>query len=89
MTSAHFIFIPSVLLVGIVIGWVLGARAARDAYAMELRKRESASGRTRGSGRSAVQRFMGSGFIVQRFGVCVPRRFESTRPMPLNRTREP
>ena len=24
MTSAHFIFIPSVLLVGIVIGWVLG-----------------------------------------------------------------
>jgi hypothetical protein len=40
MTSAHFIFIPSVLLVGIVIGWVLGSRAARDAYAAELRKRE-------------------------------------------------
>ena len=30
MTSAHFIFIPSVLLVGIVIGWILGsARRAR------------------------------------------------------------
>lgn len=40
MTSAHFIFIPSVLLVGIVIGWVLGSRAARDAFASELRKRE-------------------------------------------------
>ena len=40
MTSAHFIFIPSVLLIGIVIGWVLGSRAARDAYAAELRKRE-------------------------------------------------
>ena len=40
MTSAHFIFIPAVLLVGIVIGWVLGSRAARDAYAMELRRRE-------------------------------------------------
>jgi len=40
MTSAHFIFIPSVLLVGIVIGWVLGSRAAGDAYAAELRKRE-------------------------------------------------
>jgi hypothetical protein len=40
MTSAHFIFIPSVLLVGIVIGWILGSRAARDAYAAELRKRE-------------------------------------------------
>ena len=40
ITSAHFIFIPSVLLIGIVIGWVLGSRAARDAYAAELRKRE-------------------------------------------------
>jgi len=29
-----------VLLIGIVIGWVLGSRAARDAYAAELRKRE-------------------------------------------------
>jgi hypothetical protein len=41
MTSAHFIFIPTVLFVGVVIGWILGSRAARDAYAMELRKRES------------------------------------------------
>jgi hypothetical protein len=40
MTSAHFIFIPSVLLVGVIIGWILGGRAARDAYAMELKKRD-------------------------------------------------
>ncbi len=40
ITSAHFIFIPSVLLVGIIIGWILGGRAAKDAYAMELKKRE-------------------------------------------------
>jgi hypothetical protein len=40
MTAAHFIFIPAVLLVGIVIGWVLGSRAAADAYAMELKRRE-------------------------------------------------
>jgi hypothetical protein len=40
MTSSHFIFIPAVLLVGIIIGWVLGSRAARDAYAAELRRRE-------------------------------------------------
>lgn len=26
----HFIFIPGVLLLGIAIGWTLGARAARD-----------------------------------------------------------
>jgi hypothetical protein len=25
----HFIFIPGVLLIGVTIGWILGARAAR------------------------------------------------------------
>lgn len=40
MSAGHFIFIPAVLLVGLVIGWILGSRAARDAYAMELRRRE-------------------------------------------------
>jgi hypothetical protein len=40
VTAGHFIFIPSVLLAGIVIGWILGSRAARDAYAAELRRRE-------------------------------------------------
>ena len=28
------------LLVGIVLGWILGSRAARDAYAAELQRRE-------------------------------------------------
>jgi hypothetical protein len=40
MTAGHFIFIPSVALIGIIIGWVLGSRAARDAYAQELKRRE-------------------------------------------------
>lgn len=40
MSSSHFIFIPATLLVGIVIGWVLGSRAAQDAFAAELRRRE-------------------------------------------------
>ena len=40
MTAGHFIFIPSVMLFGIVIGWVLGSRAAKDAYASELKRRE-------------------------------------------------
>jgi hypothetical protein len=40
VTAGHFIFIPAVLLLGIVIGWILGSRAARDAYAAELRRRE-------------------------------------------------
>jgi hypothetical protein len=38
--ASHLIFIPAVLLVGIMIGWILGSRAARDAYAAELRRRE-------------------------------------------------
>ena len=33
MTAAHFIFIPAVLVIGIVIGWILGSRAAIDAQA--------------------------------------------------------
>jgi len=42
-TAAHFIYIPGVLLLGVVIGWILGSRAAADAYASELRKRGSHS----------------------------------------------
>jgi len=41
MHAGHLIFIPAVLLIGIVIGWILGSRAAADAYAAELRRRES------------------------------------------------
>jgi len=33
MTVEHFIFIPGVLLVGITIGFVLGARAVRNEMA--------------------------------------------------------
>lgn len=48
MTSAHFIFIPVVLFVGIVIGWILGSRAAQDAYAAELKRRERRGAETPG-----------------------------------------
>jgi hypothetical protein len=40
-TASHFIFIPAVLLIGVVIGWILGSRAAQDAMAMELKRREA------------------------------------------------
>jgi hypothetical protein len=39
-SAAHFIYIPFMLLVGVVIGWVLGSRAAQDAFAAELKRRE-------------------------------------------------
>ena len=45
MTAGHFIFIPAVGLIGVIIGWVLGSRAARDAYAAELRRREERAAR--------------------------------------------
>jgi hypothetical protein len=48
MTAAHFIFIPGVLLVGIVIGWILGSRAAHDALGAELRRREERARRRDG-----------------------------------------
>ena len=44
MTSAHFVFIPVVLFVGIVIGWILGSRAAQDAMAAQLRKNQKRQG---------------------------------------------
>jgi hypothetical protein len=40
VSASHFLFIPAVLFVGVVIGWILGARSARDAYAAELKRRE-------------------------------------------------
>ena len=52
VTAGHFIFIPSVMLVGIVIGWILGSRAARDAYATELRRREERAAQEKSEVRS-------------------------------------
>ena len=48
MTAGHFIFIPSVLLIGVMIGWVLGSRAARDAFGAELKRREERAARLQG-----------------------------------------
>jgi hypothetical protein len=46
MSSSHFLFIPGVLLIGVIVGWVLGSRAARDAFAVELKRREERAART-------------------------------------------
>ena len=52
MTAGHFIFIPSILLLGIVIGWILGSRAAADAYAAELKRRGERAARRRLEGKA-------------------------------------
>jgi hypothetical protein len=46
VTAGHFLFIPSVLMIGVVIGWILGSRAARDAFAAELKRREEKAARS-------------------------------------------
>ena len=38
MTSGHLIFIPLVLLGGAVLGFVVGMRAARDRFNLEIQR---------------------------------------------------
>lgn len=45
MGAGHFLYIPATVVLGIVIGWILGSRAARDAFAVELRRREEDAAR--------------------------------------------
>lgn len=47
MTAGHFIYIPVAMLIGLVFGWILGGRAAKDAYLVELNKREARSKNSR------------------------------------------
>jgi hypothetical protein len=36
--SSHFIYIPVVLILGIVLGFIMGSKATRDAIALEEKK---------------------------------------------------
>jgi len=54
MGAGHFIYIPTVIMIGIVIGWILGSRAARDAFAAELRRREEAQARAAARAKTAA-----------------------------------
>jgi uncharacterized membrane protein len=36
--SSHFIYIPVIFVLGIVLGFLLGAKATRDAIAFEAKK---------------------------------------------------
>lgn len=44
-TAAHVIYIPGMLLLGVVIGYVIGGRAARDAFEAEQRRKEARAAR--------------------------------------------
>ena len=36
--SSHFIYIPVIFVLGIVLGFMMGSKATRDAFALEERK---------------------------------------------------
>ena len=38
MTSAHIIFIPGVMMVGMFFGFVLGSRAARNQFELQQKR---------------------------------------------------
>lgn len=40
MTSSHIIFIPAMILIGLFLGFILGARAARNQFDLQ-QKREA------------------------------------------------
>ncbi len=46
MNAAHFIYIPVMILLGVVVGWVLGSRAAQDAFAAQQRRAEQRKARS-------------------------------------------
>jgi hypothetical protein len=68
MGAGHFIYIPAVLLVGIVIGWILGSRAAADAYAAEMRRREERARRQERASGEAAASGPGTGTAARRPG---------------------
>lgn len=57
MTLAHFVYIPGILLLGIVIGYILGGRAAESARteAAERDKRRQARRARRERGEPRIE----------------------------------
>ena len=55
MTSSHVLFIPGVLMVGMFLGFLLGARAARNQFDLQQRRdAERAAVRAARAARSAA-----------------------------------
>ena len=40
MTSGHILFIPGALMIGMFLGFILGARAARNQFELQQRRTE-------------------------------------------------
>jgi hypothetical protein len=46
-TSAHFIYIPGVLILGLVVGFIWGAKLTREQFALEAKRQEDRADRAR------------------------------------------
>lgn len=44
-TAAHVIYIPAMLMLGVVLGYILGSRAARDALLADQARKEARAAR--------------------------------------------
>ena len=53
---SHFIYIPVMFILGIVLGFMLGAKATRDAIALEAEEGRRARGAHGGAGRAPGRR---------------------------------
>ena len=56
MTAAHFIYIPFALLIGLIAGYTLGARAVRAELDKKKRRMKECPGRRRWRGWSMCHR---------------------------------
>jgi len=39
-SSAHFIYIPGILILGLVVGFIWGARLTRESFALEAKRQQ-------------------------------------------------
>lgn len=55
-SASHFIYIPIVLVLGIVLGFIWGARLTREAYRLEQQRAEERARRKAGGGAPEAER---------------------------------
>ena len=39
-SSAHFVYIPGILILGLVVGFIWGARLTRESFALEAKRQQ-------------------------------------------------
>ena len=69
MTSSHIIFIPGMIMIGMFLGFILGARAARNQFDLQQRRAEE---REAARAARAAKRAQGSGGVEGEAGATKP-----------------